>query len=134
MYNTTEGKEIREQKARDVRDLFFKFLKSNCKVSDAFRAVEKSPAPRFYITYENARRIVSLMERGKPVDAYLRGNKLAQYEDLFRIYQESYACVKNKSRRNRFMILNEIILRPAPSFYISKAGLDHYIYRQKKRK
>lgn len=54
---------------------------------DIIRSVMTKGAPRFYVSYENARRYVSKIDRGKPLGLKNK-NTILMYEELYRRYKE----------------------------------------------
>ena len=117
----------RTMRARDVLSCFYNHL-GNLNTSDAVSAVAKSPAPRFYISYERARNMISLLERGKQIPISNK-NAIAQIEELYRRYKQR---VKDRSKRYKYLILEEIIKEQAPSFYLEEESICYYIYRRKR--
>lgn len=89
----------------------------------------KTQAPRFYTTFENARRFVSLLERGKKLPI-TNPYKLEMYKELHRRYKEA----KTEDLCPAYAILEKIIEEPAPSFYISPYTISKIIYKNLKRK
>ena len=84
------------------------------------RIVSISPAPRFYISYEEARRSVSMMERGKPIP--LKNKlRLEQIKELHRRWKLTGST--------RYVQLVGIIDSPAPSFYLSYHRILSIIYK-----
>lgn len=85
------------------------------------RIVSISPAPRFYISYEEARRFVSMMERGKPIP--LKNKlRLEQIKELHRRWKLTGST--------RYVPLVGIIDSPAPSFYLSHHHILSIIYKK----
>lgn len=85
------------------------------------RIVSMSPAPRFYISYEEARRFVSRMERGKPIP--LKNKlRLEQIKELHRRWKLTGST--------RYVPLVGIIDSPAPSFYLSHHHILSIIYKK----
>ncbi len=96
----------------------------------------QSPAPRYYTSYEIARRFVSQIHRGMPLrhgntplsaqksiirhkdnqyEINFRPNKMTMYYDLYRELLR-----RSGGRIVSYAPLQEIILEPAPSFYLSR--------------
>lgn len=95
----------------------------------------QAPAPRYYTSYEMARRFVSQIHRrqalthGAPLSAaksivhnrdnqyYLdfRPNKMVMYYDLYRELLR-----RSKGKIISYAPLREIIMEPAPSYYLSR--------------
>lgn len=88
-----------------------------------------SGAPRFYTSYENARRFISMLERGKNIPLK-SPNKLSMYKEIHRRFKEEkeiYHC-------QGYTILAEIIESPAPSFYMNLETFRKILYNSLKRK
>lgn len=111
--------ETNDQKRKDVFEAFGKAIKD---FGEAASYVSKTalidkamsyPAPRFYVTYEQARRVISLMHKGfnprisNPL-------KLQMYKDIYAKF-----LVRNGERKG-YQIIRSIIDNEAPSFYIEK--------------
>lgn len=79
---------FREIRDNSIREAYFDALKSLRKsmpyisTEEIIQEVMKKEAPRFFITYDNARRVISLMHRGKPIRVS-NENKLCMYKDLY---------------------------------------------------
>ena len=122
---------VREIRRQDVVNSFFDSLKELRKTkpyasqSEIIEHASKSSAPRFYVTFENARRFISLLMRGKRLPITNK-NKIAMYKEIFRRYKEK---VKNVEARYKYIILENIIEEPAPSFYIDEETFRGILYR-----
>lgn len=122
---------VREIRRQDVVNSFFDSLKELRKTkpyasqSEIIEHASKSSAPRFYVTFENARRFISLLMRGKRLPITNK-NKIAMYKEIFRRYKEK---VKNAEARYKYIILENIIEEPAPSFYIDEETFRGILYR-----
>lgn len=114
---------INAERRRDIRNCFFKVIQNtNMNYKDAMKEVAKAPAPRFYVTYENARKFVSLLDRGH--DIPIRNPlKRALYKELYKRFKERGIATKG-----RYFILEEIIKESAPSYYITEEGIRNHIY------
>ena len=78
-----------------------------------------SEAPRFYITYEMARRNVSALLRGQPVDCHNK-LKMLMYADIARLtidYQRRHKRYADDFNASLMAVLSEY---PAPRFYITE--------------
>ena len=110
------------ERIKDIKELADKYRKE-CPIN--VRAVNnwlvnriyESPAPRYYITFEEARRNVSRILRGETLN---RGNKTnsKMYEDLAEKVKEYN--IKHDKDIIDFNCLFNIIDSPAESFYLSK--------------
>jgi hypothetical protein len=118
---------INEQKEEDVKSAYRKailffgdqapFIRKDALVKKAM----EFPAPRFYICYEEARRILSRMDRGLPVN--IKGKeKRKMYQDLRSRFREQ----KEKGGRSS-AALRDAIISEAPGFYIGKGRFTRII-------
>lgn len=129
MKNTSKDS-VREIRRQDIVDCFYKSLKEMRKtrpfatLNEVIEHATKSSAPRFYVTFENARRFVSLLLRGKKLPITNK-NKVAMYKEICRRYKSK---VKNVNERYKYIILESIIEEPAPSFYIDNETFRGIVY------
>lgn len=80
-------------------------------------------APQFYISYDVARRVISLMEKGENV-RFKNSCIESMYKEIFRRYNEK------KTDKKSFLILETILKERAPSFYINKDRFLYIIYNK----
>ena len=80
-------------------------------------------APRFYTTFEYARRYVSMINRGLslPVSDV---NKVEMYKEIYKRYKDR--CPYGDD----YASLRDIIMEPAPSFYLSYWRISGIIYKK----
>lgn len=124
-----EEKKVSELRKQAVIKVFFDTLsrmrKENPSVSlgDVIKEAVKSSAPRFYVSYENARRFISLLARKKclPIS---NSNKVAMYKEIYSRYLKR---IQNDCRN--FTILESVLEEPAPSFYIDEGTFKGLLYR-----
>lgn len=113
-------------KKKDCLDAFNAAFAANRNLSieNIMIIAANSPAPRFYCTFEQARRIVSLLDRGKelPIE---NENKIRMYKELHRRFVEA----RNKTGIKSFSLLEEIITQPAPSFYLDFETFRALVYK-----
>lgn len=93
--------------------------------SEIIEYAVKSEAPRFYVTFENARRFVSLLSRKKKLPI-VNENKLEMYKEIYRRYMQQ---MKECNKRYKYLILEKIIEEPAPSFYLEEETFRGIIYK-----
>lgn len=128
---TNNENSIRDMRKKDVIESFFKSLKEVRKPrpfatqNEIIQHAMKGEAPRFYVTFENARRFVSMLMRKKKLPI-INENKLAMYKEIYKRYIER---VKDCSRRYKYLILETIIEEPAPSFYLDHETFRDIVYR-----
>lgn len=122
---------VREQRKEDVINCFFDTLKEVRKTrpfatnNEVIERATKNSAPRFYVTFENARRFISLLSRKKQLPI-MNANKLAMYKEIYRRYINK---VKDSSKRYKYLILESIIEEPAPSFYLDEETFRGIVYK-----
>lgn len=122
---------VREMRKRDVINSFFDSMKELRKTkpfatqNEVIEHAVKSKAPRFYVTFENARRFVSLLMRKKELPITNK-NKAEMYRELYRRYRER---AKDLDARYKYVILEEIIEEPAPSFYLDEETFRGIVYK-----
>lgn len=125
-------KEIRE---KAIRNAYFDALKSlmgksaYISTEEIIKGLVNKTAPRFFITYDNARRIVSLMHRGKSLPITNK-KKLEMYQELYR----RYVIYKNEFKVSGYCILEKIIEEPAPSYYITEQTMRGIVYKTFRKK
>jgi hypothetical protein len=118
---------INEQKEEDIRMAYKKAILSfggRAPFIRKDRLVKKAmgfPAPRFYISYEEARRVMSRISKGAPVNIK-RKEKRRMYQDLFNKFQE-----QRKNGKGAPAALLEAINSEAPEFYINKEHFTRII-------
>lgn len=127
--------EIAKQEA--IKEFFFKLKKENPNITikEAADIISKSPAPRFFCNYENALRMVSLLNRGKELPI-TNENKIAMYKDIYRIWSEKDVDNAHQlDKRVKYMdTLPDVLGSPAPSFYLSKDTIIGLISKPTKRR
>lgn len=135
---------IREARKCDVVSCFFSLLKEypNEKIGDIFKRVEKHPAPRFYITVENARRYTAAIAKNKKLPLVNR-RKREMYFYLYLLWRKE--CVKKgieplrpggsfKYFANTSNITENFLKQRAPSFYLDLETIKGIVYRELRRK
>lgn len=128
---TTINDNVRNMRKQDVVNSFFESLKEVRKTrpfatqDEIIRHAANGNAPRFYVTFENARRFVSLLARKKRLPL-INTNKLAMYKEIYRRYRKR---VKECGERYKYIILDEIIREPAPSFYLDIETFRGIVYK-----
>ena len=128
---TTINDNVRNMRKQDVVNSFFESLKEVRKTrpfatqDEIIRHAANGNAPRFYVTFENARRFVSLLARKKRLPL-INTNKLAMYKEIYRRYRKR---VKECGERYKYIILDEIIRQPAPSFYLDIETFRGIVYK-----
>lgn len=120
---------IKFERVKDIKELADKYRKE-CPIN--VRAVNdwiinriyESSAPRYYISFEEARRNVSKILKNKPID---RSNKyiIKMYEDLAKRVKE-YNTEHNRNIID-FKCLFDILNEKANSFYLSKYTIRNII-------
>ena len=122
---------VREMRKQDVIDCFYNSVKEVRKErpyatqNEVIKHAVNSKAPRFYVTFENARRFVSMMARKKKLP-FINENKLAMYKEIYKRWMQQ---VKDCNKRYKYIILEQIIEEPAPSFYLDEESFRGIIYK-----
>ena len=72
-------------KGKDVVNALYKAMSENPdkKILDLFDIARKMEAPRFYVTFDNARRIISMLDRGLELPLTFESKK-RMYKELHR--------------------------------------------------
>lgn len=96
--------------------------------SDIFRHVANSPAKRFWVSPERAAIVVSMLLNNKPLPA-MRPNKKEMFMEIFRRFLKLRESCPNASVTE---IVSEVILQPAPKFYLTPRTTAEIIYKIKK--
>lgn len=112
-------------KGEDVVNALYKAMSENPdkKVLELFDIARKMEAPRFYVTFDNARRFVSMLDRGLELPLIFESKK--------RMYQELYNRLKKKrgDKKKCYQLLEEIITSPAPEFYMDEETFKQVFYK-----
>lgn len=122
---------VREMRKQDVINSFYESYKELRKTkpfatqNEVIEYAVKRNAPRFYVTFENARRFISMLSRKKQLPI-VNENKLAMYKEIYRRYKQQ---VKECNKRYKYIILEKIIEEPAPSFYLEEETFRGIIYK-----
>ena len=128
---STLNSSVREMRKQDVIECFYKAFKEVRKEkpfatqNDIIKHAVNSNAPRFYVTFENARRFISMMARKKKLP-FINENKRAMYKEIYRRWVQQ---VKDCNKRYKYLILEKIIEEPAPSFYLDEESFRGIIYK-----
>ncbi len=128
---STSKETVRKMRKEDVTKAFFETMrevrKSNPQATqnDIIEQAAKCKAPRFYVTFENARRYISLMVRKKRVPI-VNKNKMEMYKEIYRRYIKR---IQESSCPYRFIVLENIIEEPAPSFYLDEETFRGIVYK-----
>lgn len=125
----SNSKTVREMRKEAVVKTFFETVKkmraNGRKVTqeEIFLDASTCAAPRFFITFEIARRLISAMvnKRRLPIK---NKNKIEMYKELYRRYMKQ--C---KGNTGNYSILESIIEEPAPSFYLDAGSFRGIVYR-----
>lgn len=126
-----EQKSIRTMRKKDVIATFFETMKETRKTNplatqnEIIEVAVKSEAPRFYVTFENARRYISLMMRKKRLPL-VNKNKMEMYKEIYNRYLKR---IKETRNHYRYVILEKIIEEPAPSFYLDEETFRGIVYK-----
>ena len=126
-----EKRSVRTMRKNDVIEAFFETMREVRKENplatqnEVIETAVKGKAPRFYVTFENARRYISLMMRKKRLPL-VNKNKLEMYKEIYSRYLKR---IRESSSHYRYIILEKIIEEPAPSFYLDEETFRGIIYK-----
>lgn len=110
----------------DCVNAFYKVLnEKKCEILEAMRIACHSEAPRFYFTYEVARRHVSRIERGLPLEITNK-NKIEALKEIHRRWKALGTT--------SYIPLSEILEKPAPKFYMSDDNFIRCVYKKLRKK
>ena len=117
-------------KRKNVVNALYKAMSENPgkNMSELFDIARKKEAPRFYVSFDNARRFVSMLDRGLELPI-VNENKRAMYKELY--------CRLKKVRGDKercYGLLTDIINSPAPEFYMDYETFKNTFYRAVKSK
>ena len=122
---------VRDMRKQDVLNSFFESMKEVRKTrpfasqDEIIKHAASKKAPRFYVTFENARRFTSLLLRKKKLH-HINSNKLEMYKEIYHRYIKR---VKESSKRYKYVVLEQIIEEPAPSFYLDEQTFRGIVYK-----
>lgn len=116
----TKHSDIRLQKAEDFFNAVEnvrQFLRKNG-ISYTYRMLlsiaSETPAPRFYISATEAKRVIEDMDNGRPLKRKSEMS-IRMYNDLYNLYLKELDIWGNIKKKKD--IIYEIICYPAPCFY-----------------
>ena len=112
-------------KRHAVREAFFKLRKAHPElgISQIVDLLVNHPAPKFFCTLENARRILSRIDKGLSIPISDE-NKVRMYHDIYNKWVEFRNRPENQGKKLRYTEhLQGILDSEAPSFYLSKYTL-----------
>ena len=125
----SSSKSVREMRKEAVVKTFFETVKQlkskdkNVTQEEIFNNASKCAAPRFFVTFEIARRLISSMVKNRRLPIKNK-NKIEMYKELYRRYMK-----QNKGSVGNYTILESIIEEPAPSFYLDAGSFRGIVYR-----
>lgn len=119
--------ELKKERNAALMDAFRRVLKDAKTAGAAFEMLSRVEAPRFYVSFEQARLSVSRMLAAKWFPCHIA--KLAMYEELTR-----RVLARWQRGEKGYDCLEEIINEPAPSFYLDKLTMKGIVYREMRKK
>jgi hypothetical protein len=108
-------------------EAFYKALKECPTVREAFDMAYKLPAPRFYILHSTAKNTVPKYMKGGWRPAHAANAEM--YEELATRVRERWA----KGEKG-YACIAEILMEPAPSFYLSRGRFLGIVYDELRRR
>ncbi len=123
-------KDFTSDRNRDLRLAYIKFLNdndyNNSSHIDILRIVINSPAPRFYISVQQAAKHIHNKQKGIKPSANKRTKQMA--DDLYCLYLEKR---KQHPYEKSIRTIERVVHSSAPQFYISIKTLQNLIYSSK---
>lgn len=108
------------------------FNQSKMGVAEFAEWLTAQPAPCFFVEFEDARKNVSLILRGKPTEVNLQNPHSRVFIDIAERLKKHPHYISEK--RYRYTPIMEILEEPAPSFYLNKETIRSLIYRKLREK
>ena len=124
---------MRKSREKFIRETFFDILKSSSSglytisTEEVISILMEQPAPRFFVSFHTARRMVSLMIRGIQPKG-INKNKLMMYKEILDRY------IQEGGDGKQYKALERIIEQPAPSLYVNRSTMRSIVYRSLKNK
>ncbi len=121
---------LKQTRNKTIKNSYFDALKllrqKNPYVSteDVISKLIDMEAPRFYISFDNAQRIVSRMRRGLSVKVS-NERKMEMYREIYRRFEE----IASQSKSCNYQVLEKILSTTAPSFYVDKTTMRGIVYK-----
>lgn len=109
--------ELTQEKRRAIMEVFNRNMKRfgrAYRINQIYQMTANSPAPSFFITYIEGRRIIYASEIDRP---YGRARELCSQRDKDFIEAYKKFMVQHRGCSKRWAV-NEVINSPAPSFYV----------------
>ena len=123
-------------KCNDMRNslILEVFYQSKMGVSQFAKWLTEQPAPSFFVEFEEARRNVSLILRGKPAEVNLQNPHSRVYIDIVERLKKHPQYKSEK--RCCYALIQDILDKPASSFYLQEETIRSIIYQnlRKRRK
>lgn len=116
---------------KDIIKLKFEIIKklnNNYKnLNQIVDIIYSSPAPRYYVSYAEARRIVSRIHNKKSIKIKNK-ERLNMYHSIYDKWYKYITDNNIKSLKYKYYILDTIINNEAPSFFLSKYRIKEILY------
>lgn len=125
--------DVHDELARDLTEVFFKIMRENphTMTGEIMKMVPTQKAPRFYVSYQTARRHLSNLKKGTPI-CEKNENKKLLYTELYKRWKATNSG--NDYEKNSYTCLHDIINSQAPCFYIDFETAKGIIYKYLRRK
>ncbi len=126
---------LREIRDNSIKQAYFDTMKSIRKripyisTDEIVREIMKKTAPRFFISYENARRVISLMDRGEKIKISNK-NKQRMYSDMYK----AFLNLRKEMNIPGYGALKLLLEQEAPSYYVSLYTMRSIVYKSIKMK
>lgn len=97
-------------------------------MSAVFEHIVNQPCRRFWVSSKRARVVIARMLKGGKLSG-MRPSKLEMFQEIFR-----RVCILKERNPSLtlFQLVEEVVSRPAPKFYISPGSAKIFFYKAKK--
>lgn len=123
-------KQLVQRKRRDLYSLYKKGLEEGrfTSMRDAAAYICRQPAPCFYISEREATLLIGKIIANRSL-ADLNTSKRRRAYQLYRDYKD-YLSKYPGTKRSRISILNELVERPAPEFYMTSNAVRRILIEE----
>lgn len=118
------------QRNADLLKVFRKYISQAKRIflPEIFSLMAKTPARRFWVSEGRAAIVVAALEAGKPLKN-MRPTKKEMFEEIHRRYKALKPLYPEKSLA---CLVAEIVMQPAPRYYLTPGTIKEFIFRIKK--
>lgn len=124
--------EYAEERNNDLMRAYIEELEScdNIVLPQVFSRVVNKPSKRFWVSAERAAIVVSSMMRGNSLNTM---QYTTRREMFFEIYRRVSELKEKYPEKSIYELTCQVVLEPAPKFYLTAGSAKVIIHRTKKR-